>query len=128
MPILAKSVMSLYEGARRMVTVHYELLEEFGVKVGMHQGCVQSTFLFALVVDVVTEFARGCAELLHADDIVLMSDTIVGHMDKFLKWKEAFESKGLKVNLVKTKVMVSSGITKDGMSNSEVDPCNVCSM
>ena len=37
-----------------------------------------------------------------------------------MKWKEAFESKDLKVNLGKTKVMVSSGITKDGMSKSKV--------
>ena len=38
----------------------------------------------------------------------------------------AFESKGLKVNLEKTKVMVCGGITKDGMSKSKVDPCGVC--
>ena len=36
--------------------------------------------------------------------------------------KKAFESKGLKDNLGKTKVMVSRGITKDGMSKSKVDP------
>ena len=30
--------------------------------VGMHQGSVLSTFLFAVVIDVVTEFARGCAK------------------------------------------------------------------
>ena len=46
----------------------------------------------------------------------------------FLKWKEAFESKGLKVNLGKTKVMVSGSITKDGMSLCKVDPCGVCSL
>ena len=34
---------------------------------------------------------------------------------------------GLKVNLVKTKVMVCGGITKDGMSKSKVVPCGVCS-
>ena len=38
--------------------------------------------------------------------------------DKFVKWKEAFESKGLKVNFGKTKVMVSSGISMDGLSKS----------
>ena len=38
-----------------------------------------------------------------------------------------FESKGLKVNLGKTNVMVISGITKDGMSKSKVDPCDVYS-
>ena len=37
-------------------------------------------------------------------------------------------SKGFKVNLGKTKVMVSSGITKDGLSKSTVDPCRVCSL
>ena len=44
-------------------------------------------------------------------------------MNKFFKWKEAFEIKGLKVNLGKTMVMVSGGITKHGMSKSKVDSC-----
>ena len=56
-----------------------------------------------------------------------MSETIDGLRNKFLKWKEAFESKGLKVTLWKTKVMVSGGITKGGLSKSKVDPCGVCS-
>ena len=34
--------------------------------------------------------------------------------------------KGLKVNLWKTKVIFSGGITKDGISKSKVDPCWVC--
>ena len=58
---------------------------------------------------------------MHADDIVLMSETIEGHSDKSFKWKEAFERKGLKVNLWKNKVMVCSGITKDGLSKSKGD-------
>ena len=37
-------------------------------------------------------------------------------------------TKGLKVNLGKTKVEVSGGITKDGMSKSKVNPCGVCSL
>ena len=59
---------------------------------------------------------------------MLMTETIKGLRNKFIKWKEAFESKGLKVNLGKTKVMVCGGITKDGMSKSKVDPCWVCSL
>ena len=39
------------------------------------------------------------AELHYSDDFVLMSETIEGLRDMFLKWKEAFENKGLKVNL-----------------------------
>ena len=38
--VLARSMMSLYEGARIGVRVDSELLEEFEVKVGMHQGSV----------------------------------------------------------------------------------------
>ena len=63
---------------------------------GMHQGSVLSPFLLAVVVDVVTEFAREGAqsELLYADDLVLMCETIKGIRNKLIKWKEAFESKG----------------------------------
>ena len=46
----------------------------------------------------------------------------------FLEWQEAFECRCLKVSLGKTKVMVSGGITKDGMSKSKVDPYGVCSL
>ena len=60
-------------------------------------------------------------ELLYADDLVLMSETIEGLWNKCLKWN-ALESKSLKVNLEITKVMVSSGITQNGLSNSRVDP------
>ena len=59
---------------------------------------------------------------------MLMSETVSGLRNKFLKWKEAFESKGLKVSLRKTMVMVSIGITNDGMSESKVDQCVVCSL
>ena len=50
--------MSLYEGAKTRVTVDSELSVEFEAKVWMHQGSVLSPFLFAVLVDVVTEFAR----------------------------------------------------------------------
>ena len=108
--IFVKSVMSLYEGAKTRVRVDSELSEEIEVKVGMHKGSVLSHFLFAVVVDVVTELAREgvLSKLLYADDLVLMSETIEELRNKFLKWKEAFEREGLKVNLGKTNVMVSS--------------------
>ena len=51
----------------------------------MHQGSVLSPFLFVVVVDVVTNFDRGVLrELLYADDLVLMSDTIEGLRNEFL--------------------------------------------
>ena len=47
-----------------------------------------------MVVDVVTELARDGAlsELLYADNLVLMSDTIEELRNKFLKWMEALRA------------------------------------
>ena len=84
--VLVRSVMSLYEGAETKVRVDSELSEEFEVKVGMHQGSVLSVFLFAVVVDVVTDFTSegALSELLYADDLFLMSKSIEGLRNKFL--------------------------------------------
>ena len=60
--VLVRSVMSLYEGSKTKVRVDSELSQEFEVIVGMHQGSVLSPFRFAVVVDVVSVFARGCAK------------------------------------------------------------------
>ena len=49
---------------------------------------------------------HALSELLYADDLVLMSETMEGLRNKCLKWREVLESKGLKVNLGKMKVMV----------------------
>ena len=105
--------MSLYEGVKSRDRVDSELSEEFEVKVRMHQGSVLSPFLFTVVVDAVTELAREGVhrELLYADYLVLMSETIEGIRNNLLKWKQAFESKGLKVNCGKTKIIVCGGIT-----------------
>ena len=77
-------------------------------------------FLFALVVDVVTELAGEgvLSELLHADDSILMSSTIDELRNMSKKWKEAFKSNSLKANLGKTMVMVSEGVAKHGLSKS----------
>ena len=89
--VLVRSVWSLYERAKTKVRVDSELSEEFEVKVGMYQWSVLSHVLVAVVV-YVTEYARegALSELQCADDLVLLSETIEGLRNKFLKWKEAF--------------------------------------
>ena len=79
---------------QRQVRVDSELSEELVVKVWIHQGTVLSHFLLALVVDVVSEFARiVLSKLLYADDLVLMSETIMGLREKVLKWKMCWSEK-----------------------------------
>ena len=51
--------------------------------------------LFAIIVDVVTENARRDVvnELLYADNLVLMSETMEDLKKKFCNWKDALESR-----------------------------------
>ena len=76
--------------------------------VGVHQGFVLSPLLFAVVVDVMTDNAREglTKEILYADDLLLMSETMEGLKKRFVKCRSALESKGIKVNREKTKVIV----------------------
>ena len=62
-------------------------------------------------------------EMLYADDLVLTSEMMEGLREKFWIWKEAFESKGLKVNLGKTKVVVSGA--EGEVTVSKVDSCGI---
>ena len=124
--VMVWAVMNLYDGAKTRVRVESAYSEEFEVKVCVHQGFVLSPLLFAIVVDVITENARRGVvnELLHADDHVLMSETMKDLKERFWNWNDALESKGLKVNTRKTKLMVSG--SEGELFKSKIDPCGVC--
>ena len=123
--VLVQAVMSLYEGSRTKVRVGSETSEEFWVRVGVHQGSVLSPLIFAIVVDV-TEHAREglLNEILYADDLVLMSESLDDLRERFQRWRSALEDKGLKVNVGKTKMMVSG--TEREIVFSKMDPCEIC--
>jgi hypothetical protein len=123
---LVEAVMRLYIGARTKVRVGNGLSEAFEVKVGLHQGSVLSPLLFIVVMDAVCGgVMEGLLyEILYADDLVLMADSMEELQVKFDKWKDAIEKKGMKVNMGKTKVMVSG--EEGERVVSRVDPCSVC--
>jgi hypothetical protein len=123
---LVGAVMRLYEGAKTKVKVGKGMSEAFNVKVGVHRGSVLSLFLFTIVMDVVCgDIMEGLLfEILYADDLVLMTDSMEELQLKFDRWKSVIERKGLKVNMGKTKVMVNG----EGGERvvSRIDPCGVC--
>jgi len=45
--------------------------------------------------------------LLYADNLVVSSETFSGLLAKLETWKKGLEGKGVRVNMGKTKVMVS---------------------
>ena len=66
-------------------------------------------FYLATVIDVVTEEVRKGLfhEILSADNLILMSDSIEGIQRKFANRKDSIESKGLIMNNQKTKLTMS---------------------
>ena len=75
----------------------------------MHQGSALSPLLFILIMEEATKECQGCAlwNLLYADDLVLSVGSREEVEQKFLEWKTPLEGRGMKVNIGKTKVMVT---------------------
>ena len=76
-------------------------------------------------MDVVTEeVAQEGHALMYADDLVLICETKEEARQRFVACRNVLESKGLKVNKSKTKVMRCA---RDGApKEAAVDPCSVC--
>ena len=62
--------------------------QEFAVSVGIHQGSVLSPFIFAVVMDVVTEeVANETHALMYADDLVLICETKEDARQSVVAWR-----------------------------------------
>ena len=123
---LVQTVMRLFEDARTRVRVDSEVSEPSEVKVGVHQGSVLSPLLFVAVMDVLGEGVRRglLFELLYADDLVIMAESLQELERRYIEWKNSLESKYLRVNVGKMKIMIGVGVTP--VSKSEIDSCSVC--
>ena len=72
------------------------------------------------------EFRVGCPwEMLYADDLVILAELFEDLMTKVAVWKNSLESKEVKVNMRKTKVMIS-GRNLHILHTSGKYPCAVC--
>ena len=120
-----QAVMLMYKGAKKRVLFGHS--KKFDVGKGVHQGLVLSPFLFSIVLNVLSEDGRKGVlyELLYADDLVLMAESMEELEAQFIRWKGAFEGKGLKVNLGETKLMESGGGSWVVVL-AKIDPCSVC--
>ena len=112
---------------RKRVNINGTIGKSFSVKVDVHQGSVLSPLLFVIVMEALSnDFKAGLPyELLYADDLVLMAESIQELETKYTAWKEGMEKKGLRVNTGKTKVMVSNK-TIGTQNKSGKWPCGVC--
>ncbi|KAK3506629.1 hypothetical protein QTP70_011149 [Hemibagrus guttatus] len=70
-------VQDMYERSRTVVRCAVGQTEEFKVEVGLHQGSALSPFLFAIVIDQLSEEVRQESPwtMMFADDIVICSES-----------------------------------------------------
>ncbi|KAK3527832.1 hypothetical protein QTP86_006897 [Hemibagrus guttatus] len=89
-------VQDMYERSRTVVRCAVGQTEEFKVEVGLHQGSALSPFLFAIVMDQLSEEVRQESSwtMMFADDIVICSES-----------REQVEENHLKVSCSKTEYM-----------------------
>jgi len=99
----------MYIGAKTVVRTLYGNSKGFEVKVGMHQGSGLSQLLFVIVMEAISREFRVALpwELKYADDLAVIAETEEELIKRLNEWKDNVESKGKRVNMNKTQVMIS---------------------
>ncbi|KAK3506431.1 hypothetical protein QTP70_002157 [Hemibagrus guttatus] len=100
-------VQDMYERSRTVVRCAVGQTEEFNVEVGLHQGSALSPFLFAIVMDQLSEEVRMESPwtMMFADDIVICSESREQVEENLERWRFALERRGMKVSRSKTEYM-----------------------
>ncbi|KAK3525929.1 hypothetical protein QTP70_010997 [Hemibagrus guttatus] len=100
-------VQDMYERSRTVVRCAVGQTEEFKVEVGLHQGSALSPFLFAIVMDQLSEEVRQESPwtIMFADDIVICSESREQVEENLERWRFALERRGMKVSRSKTEYM-----------------------
>ncbi|KAK3553015.1 hypothetical protein QTP86_031159, partial [Hemibagrus guttatus] len=93
-------VQDMYERSRTVVRCAVGQTEEFKVEVGLHQGLALSPFLFAMVMDQLSEEVRQESPwtMMFADDIVICSVSREQVEENLERWRFALERRGMKVS------------------------------
>ena len=116
-----KMIQDMYNGAITTVMT-VEKTNDFHITIGLHQGSALNPYLFALVMDELTRHIQDEVPwcMLFADDIVLVAETKVEVNVKLELWREALESKELKISRNKTEYMECNFSKNQGMNEGVV--------
>ena len=117
---------NLYAGQEATVRTGHGTTNCFQIGKGVHQGCILSPGLFNLYAEYIMRNAglqeaqagikiarRNINNLRYADDISLMEESKEELKSLLMKVKEESEKVHLKLNIQKTKIMVSGPITSN---------------
>ena len=119
-----KSFENLYAGQEATVRTGHGTTDWFQIGKGVCQGCIMSPCLFNLYAEYIMRNAgleetqagnktarRNINNLRYADDTTLMAESEEELKSLLMKVKEESEKVGLKLNVQKTNIIVSSPIT-----------------
>ncbi|KAK3540385.1 hypothetical protein QTP70_030406 [Hemibagrus guttatus] len=100
-------VQDMYERSRTVVRSAVGQTEEFNVEVGLHQGSALSPFLFAIVMDQLSEEVRQESPwtMMFAEDMVICSESREQVEENLERWRFALERRGMKFSRSKTEYM-----------------------
>ncbi|KAK3542099.1 hypothetical protein QTP86_014016 [Hemibagrus guttatus] len=100
-------VQDMYERSRTVLRCAVGQTEEFKVEVRLHQGSALSPFLFAIVMDQLTEEVRQESPwtMMFAGDIVICSESREQVEECLERWRFALKRRGMKVSRSKTEYM-----------------------
>ena len=117
---------NLYAGQEATVRTGHGTTNCFQIGKGVHQGCILSPGLFNLYAEYIMRNAglqeaqagikiarRNINNLRYADDISLMEESKEELKSLLMQVKEESEKVHLKLNIQKTKIMVSGPITSN---------------
>ena len=115
---------NLYAGQEATVRTGHGTTDWFQIGKGVRQGCILSLCLFNLYAEYIMRNAgleeaeagikiagRNINNLRYADDTTLVTESEEKLKSLLIKVKEKSENVGLKLNIQKTKIMVSHRIT-----------------
>ena len=98
-------------GCKTVVRTVYGNGKSFEVKVGMHHGSALSPPLFVIVMELrlyLENSGLPChGNLLYTDDLAVIAEIEEELIKRLNEWKDNVESKGMRVSMNKTKVMIS---------------------
>ena len=105
----------MYEGSETVVRCAVGNTESFKVKVGLHHGSALSLFMFAVIMDRLTDELRREPPwtMLFADNIVICEETREEVEQRLECWRYALERRGMKVNRSKTEYLCINGGNDD---------------
>ena len=100
-------VQDMYEDSVTAVRCAVGMTDRFKVKVGLHQGSTLSPFLFAMVMDRLTDEIRleSPWTMMFADDIMICRESREQAEASLERWRYALERRGMIVSRSKTEYM-----------------------